>query len=156
MEKQEYSVLLMEMQKSIIQPLRRRKSVIRCRVQLFATPWTVACQVPLSVEFSRQEYCSGLPCPSLRNLPDPGVECGPPASQADSLPSEPGKSYRRKQEYLGYVYKHFFLDSAILLSGTYYKDILAKIRKDVCIWLLTPGIFLIPKDWKQYLLLVRE
>ena len=35
-----------------------------CRVQLFAAPWTVACQTPLSVEFSRQEYWRGLPCHS--------------------------------------------------------------------------------------------
>ena len=45
-----------------------------CSVQLFATPWTVARQVPLSMEFSRQEYWSGLPFPSPGNLPDPGIE----------------------------------------------------------------------------------
>ena len=38
------------------------------------TPWTVAHQDPLSVGFSRQDYCSGLPFPSPRNLPDPGIE----------------------------------------------------------------------------------
>ena len=43
-------------------------------VQLYVTPWTVACQAPLSVGFSRQEYWSGLPCPPLADLPDPGVE----------------------------------------------------------------------------------
>ena len=43
-------------------------------VQLFASPWTVACQAPLSIEFSRQEYWSGLPCPSLGVLPDPGMK----------------------------------------------------------------------------------
>ena len=37
-------------------------------------PWTLACQALLSVEFSRQEYWSGLPCPTPRDLPDPGVE----------------------------------------------------------------------------------
>ena len=42
-------------------------------------PWTVACQVPLSMEFSRQEYRSGLPFPSPGNLPDPGIESGSPA-----------------------------------------------------------------------------
>ena len=55
-------------------------------VQLFATPWTVAHQAPLSKEFSRQEYWSGLPCPSPENLPDPGTEPGSSALQADSLP----------------------------------------------------------------------
>ena len=41
-------------------------------VWLFVTPLTVACQAPLSMEFSRQEYQSGLPCPSLGHLSDPG------------------------------------------------------------------------------------
>ena len=44
------------------------------RVQLCATPWTVAHQAPLSMGFSRQEYWSGLPCPPLGGLPDPGIE----------------------------------------------------------------------------------
>ena len=43
-------------------------------VWLFASPWTVACQAPLSMGFSRQEYWSGLPFPSSRTLPDPGIE----------------------------------------------------------------------------------
>ena len=58
-------------------------------VRLFATPWTVAYQASLSVGFSRQEYRSGLPFPSLGNLPDPGIEPGSPALQADALPAEP-------------------------------------------------------------------
>ena len=44
------------------------------RVQLFVTPWTVAYQASPSMGFSRQEYCSGLPCPSPRDLPKPGIE----------------------------------------------------------------------------------
>ena len=44
------------------------------RVWLFATPWTVACQASLSMGFSRQEYWSGLLCPSPGDLPDPGIE----------------------------------------------------------------------------------
>ena len=43
-------------------------------VRLFSTPWSIACQVPLSVGFSRQERWSGLPCPPLGDLPDPGTE----------------------------------------------------------------------------------
>ena len=58
-------------------------------VQLFATPWTVAHQAPLSMEFSRQEYWSGLPFPSPGDLSDPGIEPGSPTLQADTLPSEP-------------------------------------------------------------------
>ena len=59
------------------------------RVRLFATPWTVAYQAPLSMGFSRQEYWSGLPFPSPGDLPDPGIEPGSPALQADALTSEP-------------------------------------------------------------------
>ena len=43
-------------------------------VRLFATLWTTALQTPLSKEFSRQEYCSGLPFPSLGDLSDPGIK----------------------------------------------------------------------------------
>ena len=52
------------------------------RVQLFATPWSVAYQVPLSMGFSRQEYWSGLPFPSPKDLPGPGTESRSPALQA--------------------------------------------------------------------------
>ena len=48
--------------------------------------WTGAHQAPLSMRFPRQEYWSGLPFPSLGDLPDPGIE---PALEADSLLSEP-------------------------------------------------------------------
>ena len=52
-------------------------------------PWTVAYQAPLSMEFSRQGYWSGLPFPAPGHFPDPGIESGSPALQADSLSSEP-------------------------------------------------------------------
>ena len=64
-------------------------------VGLFATPWTVAYQVPPSMGFSRQECWSGLPFPSPGDLLDPGIEPGSPTLQADALPSEPpGKPSR--------------------------------------------------------------
>ena len=59
------------------------------RIRLFATPWTVAYQAPPSMGFSRQEYWSGLPFPSPGYLPNPGIEPGSPAFQADALTSEP-------------------------------------------------------------------
>ena len=59
------------------------------RVQLFATPWTVACQTPPSMGFSGQEYWSGLSFPSPGDLPNPGIEPGSSTLQANSLPSEP-------------------------------------------------------------------
>jgi len=66
-------------------------------VQLFAIPWTIAYQALPSVEFSRQEYWSGLPFPSPGDLPDLGSEPRPSGLWADALPSEPpGKPYRRQ------------------------------------------------------------
>ena len=68
-------------------------SCISC-VQLFETPWMVACQTPLSMGFSRQGYWSGLPFPSPGNLRDPEIKPGSPTSWANSLPSEPpGKCF---------------------------------------------------------------
>ena len=58
-------------------------------VQLFATLWTVTYQAPLSMGFSQQEYWSGLRFPSPGDPPDPGIEPGSPALQADALTSEP-------------------------------------------------------------------
>ena len=67
------------------------------RVQLFATPWTVAFQAPPPMEYSRQDYWSGLPFPSPGHLPDPGIEPRSPALQADTLSSElPGKPHKMK------------------------------------------------------------
>ena len=62
--------------------------VLRC-VPLFVTPWTIAWQVPLSMEFFRQEYWSGLPFPTPVDLPDPGMDTESLASPVladDSLP----------------------------------------------------------------------
>ena len=56
---------------------------------LFATPWTVAHQASTSMEFSRQEYWSGLPFPSPGDLCDPGIKHRSPALHADALLSEP-------------------------------------------------------------------
>ena len=51
-------------------------------VRLFETPWTVACQAPLSLEFFRQEYWSGLPFPPPGDLSNPGTELSSPTSNA--------------------------------------------------------------------------
>ena len=66
--------------------------VLAQSVQLFATPWTVAHQAPLSMEYSRQECWSGLPFPPPGDLPDPGtdlVSLVSPALKTDSLPTAP-------------------------------------------------------------------
>ena len=74
------------------------------RVQFFATPWTVACQAPPSMRFSRQECWSGLPFPSPEDPPDPGIEPGSPTLQADALLSEPpGKPSCFEKTYKDYL-----------------------------------------------------
>ena len=85
------------------------------RVWLFATPWTVAYQAPLSLGFSRQECWRGLPFPSPGYLPNPGIEPGSPALQADALPSAPpGKPNLHDKEGL---------HDACLLAFSNNKDI---------------------------------
>ena len=54
-----------------------------------ATTWPVACKAPWSMNYSRKEYCSGLPFPSPGNFPDPGIDPNSPRLWADSSLSEP-------------------------------------------------------------------
>ena len=81
------------------------------------TPWTAAHWAPLSMEFSRQEYWSGLPFPSLGDLP--GIKLGSPSLQADSLlPEPPGKSLLDypilKKKFTSYnEYKMHDLDAVV-------------------------------------------
>ena len=61
-------------------------------IQPFVTPWTVACQVPPSTGFSRQEYWSGLPFPTSVDLPEPGIKPTSPALAGGFFTTElPGK-----------------------------------------------------------------
>ena len=91
-------------------------------IRLFATPWTIAYQAPLSIGFSRQECWSGLPFPSPGDLPNPGIEPRSPALQADVLPSEPPGN--QKEMKIGY-------------------------RKDICIPAFIATLFTIAKIWIQ-------
>ena len=69
-------------------------------VWLFAAPWNVAHQTPLSTEFSRHEYWRGLLFPSPGNVPNPGIKPASPTLQVDSLPTEPpGKPSNIIQSY---------------------------------------------------------
>ena len=81
------------------------------RGQLFVTPWTVVYHAPPYMGFSRQEYWSGFPYPSPRDLPDPGIEPGSPALQAESLPFElPGKHLKMVMHAFNQkLKKNFFL-----------------------------------------------
>jgi len=69
--------------------VKERKEKSLSRVQLIATPCTVAYMAFPSIGFSKQEYWSGLPFPSPAGLPDLGIESGSPAVEADALTSEP-------------------------------------------------------------------
>ena len=79
------------------EPPGKKVKLLSC-VRLFATPWTVAHQAPPSIEFSRQEYWSGLPFPSPGDLPAPGIEPRSPTLRADALPSEPPGNPRREEK----------------------------------------------------------
>ena len=72
----------------MLQRTRSEKQSLSC-VQLFVIPWTMACQAPLSMGFSRQKYWSGQPFSSPGNLPSPEIKLRSPALQADFLPPEP-------------------------------------------------------------------
>ena len=74
--------------------------------QLFATPWTIACQAPLSLGFPRQEHWSGLPFPSEGDLPDPGVEPKSPALTGGFFTAEPPE---KPKEILASFIVHNFL-----------------------------------------------
>ena len=84
---------------------------IEC-VQLFVTPWTVACQAPLSMEFSRQEYWSGLPFLSPGELPNPGIDPTSPIAPTLAgrfFTTEPPVSLYRQNNYLSSKTLHFHL-----------------------------------------------
>ena len=73
------------------------------------TPWTVACQAPLSMEVSRQEYWSGSPFSVLGDLPNPGIEPGSATLQAGSLLSQPpGKTFIHLTSPLIKILKNVF------------------------------------------------
>ena len=93
------------------------------------TLWTVALQAPLFMEFSRQEYWSGLP---FWDLPNPGVKPGSPTLQADSLPSEPpGKTF---WSLLFFPYKIYPLleISTFLKKGLFIHLLLAALGLRCC------------------------
>ena len=85
------------------------------RVRLFATPWPVAHQAPLSMGFSRQECWGGLPCLPSGGLPDPGIKPGSPALQADSLPL----SHQGSPCMCIYMNKYIYMRIYVICTHTY-------------------------------------
>ena len=102
----------------------------------------IAHQAPLSMEFSRQEYWSGLPCPFPRDLPNPGIKSGSLTLQADALPSEPpgqpdmmlrcrqvsvesgclgawGTGRKKLSQRRGFVFKYLFIWLRRVLAATH-------------------------------------
>ena len=79
--------------------MERKGKVVVAQLRLFTTPRTIARQASLSMEFSRQEYWSGLPFLPPGDLPNPGTEPGSPALLADSLLTEPPGNPSKKVEY---------------------------------------------------------
>ena len=87
------------------------------RVQLSATPWTIAHQAPLSMGFPRQEYWNGLPFSSPGDLPDPGLEPGSPALRADTSPSEPPGKPQSIEGRIYYYYYYYMVLINIISDG---------------------------------------
>ena len=102
------------------------------------TTWTQAHQALLSMEFSRQEYWSGMSFPSPGDLPDPGIEPRSPALQADSLPAEPqgkprstgvGSLSLLQQTFLTQESNHSLLHCRRILYQLSYKGNLDSVLK---------------------------
>ena len=90
-------------------------------------PETVAQQAPLSLEFSRQEYWSGLPFPSPGDLLEPGIELRSPAMQVDSLPSEPpGKTFNLNYLLKSPISKHSHIGGS---TCEFWENTILSIKK---------------------------
>ena len=80
-------------------------------VQLFATPWTVTHQAPLSTGFSRQQYWSGLPCPPPGDLPDPGMETASLMS-----PALAGRFFTTSTTWEAQLYRYNLLNTSLAID----------------------------------------
>ena len=120
----------------------RKCESISC-VWLFATPWYVAHQTPLSVEFSKQEYWSGLSVPSPEDLPNPWIEPGSSALRAYSLPSEPlGKPLSLYIYVPNSSHSSFFLRLFFFFScGSFLKSLLNLSQYYFCFVFLATGMW---------------
>ena len=87
--------------------MKKKKVLIPSHVLLFATSWTVTHEAPLFMDFSRQEYYSGVPFSSPGDLPNPGIKPRSPALQANSLPSEPQEKPHEIHEHMLNIGQNF-------------------------------------------------
>ena len=111
----------------------QRPSCMRAKsLQLFATPWTIAYQAPLSMGFSRQEHWSGLPCPPPEDLPNPVIKPLSPISPASAggfFTAEPAGKPRSAQA------RRFLLPAGFGHSHVCLPDLRPGTR--MCSWHLT-------------------
>ena len=99
-----FSVVMYEYESWTIKKVVKAKSFSCARLSV--TPWTIAYEVPPSMEFSRQEYWSGLSFPSPGDLPNLGIEPRSPSLQVDSLPAKPCKRSPRILEWVAYSFSN--------------------------------------------------
>ena len=101
---------------------------------IFVTPWTVACQTPLSLGFSRLEYWNGLTLPSLGDLPNPGTDSPSPAQQVDSfatVSSEQTDKILNSVKYLIYVKISLFFAKIC-----HYREVSGKVKHNLTLFIL--------------------
>ena len=123
---------------------KERKVKSFSHVRILVTPWTVACQAPPSMRFSRLEYWRGLPFPPPGDRPNPGFEPGSPALQADSSPSAPpgkplpgrGHVHSEQMNTQSYISCHGFKSAG-------FKSVLFSVTPNPS---LLPHTFLGPTD----------
>ena len=89
-------------------------------IQLFETPWTIVHQAPLSMDFSRQEYWSGLPFPTPGGLPDPGIKPESPALAGGCFTTAPPGKPTELCVYTIYTYTYVYIHTHVYVH-VYYK-----------------------------------
>ena len=113
------------------------------------TPWTVAHQAPLSMEFSMQEYWTGLPCPPPGDLPNPGMESksltSPSSADRFFTTSTTWEARRTVQSFLKKLKLPY--DAAIPPPGIHPEK--TTIQKDICTPVFSAALFTIARTWKQ-------
>ena len=116
----------------------------------------IACQAPLSMGFSRQEYCSGLPFPSPGDLPNPGIKPGSPVLQTDSLLTELwGKPFCLSKRLCqsDCLTPHIWIVHILANIGYYLcLKMFDKLMDRICIWLFTLWFFNCKQAWSCFFL----